>query len=101
MVAKGTPTVSFVGTTSAYTTNLANNYNLVWKAGGDTTLNTTNNTTNNTTPWRGTQNFKVADSTETINPVTLTVTVAGERDYGTTMGHDNLYHFYYRPRHQL
>jgi filamentous hemagglutinin family protein len=76
----GSPTISFVGTTSAYTTNLANNYNLVWKVGGAATLNTT------TATGASTGTYTIANSTETINPVTLTVTVAGERDYGTTMG---------------
>jgi len=80
-----TPTVSFVGagtgdTKTTNTTNLTNNYNLVWKVGGDASLTTT------TASGTSTGNYTIANSTETINPVTLTATVAGERNYGTTMG---------------
>jgi hypothetical protein len=75
-------TMKLVGATDANTSELNNNYNLVWHVGG---TNVTVNSTEAGKTGIQTATIDVNDSTQKITPVTLTVNVSGTRYYGDKM----------------
>ena len=73
-------TLSLTGKTADDTTALNNNSNLIWAAGG-----AIDNVRKTTSSGVTTTSITANDSTQKIDPVNLTVTIYGQRNYGGTM----------------
>lgn len=64
---------------------LAKNYNLIWKKAGSSTVTAQERTSSDAPIQQGEQNITVQNSSYRIDPLNLTVSVTGQRDYGDTM----------------
>lgn len=64
---------------------LAKNYNLIWKKAGSYTVTAQERTSSDAPIQQGAQDIAVQNSSYRIDPLKLTVSVTGQRDYGDTM----------------
>lgn len=64
---------------------LAKNYNLIWKKAGSYTVTAQERTSSDAPIQQEKQNIAVQNSSYRIDPLNLTVSVTGQRDYGDTM----------------
>lgn len=64
---------------------LAKNYNLIWKKAGSSTVTAQERTSSNAPIQQEKQDIAVQNSSYRIDPLNLTVSVTGQRDYGDTM----------------
>ena len=64
---------------------LAKNYNLIWKKAGSYTVTAQERTSSDAPIQQGEQDITVQNSSYRIDPLKLTVTVTGQRDYGDSM----------------
>ena len=64
---------------------LAKNYNLIWKKAGSYTVTAQERTSSDAPIQQEKQDIAVQNSSYRIDPLNLTVSVTGQRDYGNTM----------------